>query len=88
MTDSEKRARGTWTCKVCGREFALIEEELYTARDDKATGFATIAQGKEPGLYDAIDCPHCGCQNILQKRLRYAEVEEVCVDEVEDESDE
>lgn len=62
---------GMAKCKICDRSFALIAEKHYIARDAAETGLAT-AFGKTPEaeLYDAFDCPHCGCQNIMQKRKR------------------
>lgn len=46
-------------CKVCGTKFNAIIERHYLARDN----------GKE-GLYDAFDCPMCGCQVIAKERKR------------------
>lgn len=73
--------KGAWTCRICGRDFPLIFEEHYTARNTSMTGLAAaIASRSEPAIYDAFDCPHCGCQNIMQERRRntveaYAEEE-------------
>jgi hypothetical protein len=51
--------------------FPLIFEEHYTARNTGTTGLvAAIAAQSEPAIYDAFDCPHCGCQNITQERKR------------------
>lgn len=63
--------KGMITCGVCGRDLPLIIEEHYIARDTEKTGVVPALTGKqESGLYDAIDCPHCGCQIILQSRKR------------------
>lgn len=62
--------KGMATCKICGRDFPLITEERYTVRDVERTGIATAFGGSESNLYDAFDCPHCGCQNIIQERKR------------------
>lgn len=64
----ERKIPGMHTCCVCGRDFPLVWEEQYTARDREPEGIATLVGGREPTLYDAMDCPHCGCQNILQSR--------------------
>lgn len=62
-------SKGMVTCKVCGRDFALIAEEHYIARDVEETGIAVVlGRKKEAEQYDAFDCPHCGCQNIMQVR--------------------
>lgn len=66
----EKKVVGSAVCKVCGRNFPLIYEKRYTARDNEKSGVAMTLAGSESVLYDAIDCPHCGCQNILQTRKR------------------
>lgn len=60
--------KGMTTCKVCGRDFPLMAEEHYIARDAEKTGIANIISGSEATLYDAFECPHCGCQNIIQER--------------------
>lgn len=57
------------TCKVCGRDFALIIEEHYIARDHEKTGLIPALSGQdEATIYDAFDCPHCGSQYIAQER--------------------
>lgn len=61
--------KGMTTCKVCGRDFALMIEEHYVARDLEKKGVLSALSGEvESGEYDAFDCPHCGCQNIMQSR--------------------
>lgn len=66
----ERKIPGMYTCCVCGRDFPLVWEERYVARNETPTGLAALAGNSEPTLYDAIDCPYCGCQNILQVRRR------------------
>jgi len=58
--------KGMYTCKICDRDFPLLEEEHYTTKIRK-TGLSAIAGGEER-LHDAFDCPHCGCQNIVGER--------------------
>lgn len=59
----------TLTCKVCGEEFRPHKDHRYTVV-------------KHPGLFipslffDAIDCPHCGCQAIIGDRLGAAVIED------------
>ena len=79
--------KGAWTCKICGRDFPLISEEHYTARNANMSGFvAAIGVQSEPKIYDAFDCPHCGCQNIMQERKR--NTVEVDAEEEPDEEEE
>lgn len=50
-------------CKICGTKFNAVIERHYLARDNGKTGLA-VAFGStaEECLYDAFDCPMCGCQ--------------------------
>lgn len=61
--------KGMRTCSVCKRDFPLMREDRYTVSERKKTGLVAAFGNAEPGLYDAIDCPHCGCQNVLQVRM-------------------
>lgn len=58
-------------CKVCGCKFNAIVERHYVARDNGKTG-SSVAFGptSEESLYDAFDCPMCGCQIIANARKR------------------
>lgn len=62
--------KGLMTCKVCGRDFALNAEDHYIARDVMKKGgvVPAIIGDVEATLWDAFDCPHCGCQNVIQER--------------------
>lgn len=51
-------SKGMYTCEVCGRDFALIAEERHTVHSPVG-GF----------LFDAFDCPHCGCENLVNSRM-------------------
>lgn len=63
--------KGMVTCKVCGRDFPLIAENRYTARDSGKTGaLVGLTVQDEERNYDAFDCPHCGCQNVMQERKK------------------
>lgn len=64
------KIKGMYTCDVCGRDFPLIAEERYTVRGAERSGLATAISFEEADRYDAFDCPHCGCQNAVNKRLR------------------
>lgn len=58
-------------CKICGTEFPPIRERHYISRDLTKTGLAAAFESSdEPMLFDAFDCPNCGCQIITQQRKR------------------
>ena len=58
-------------CKVCGTKFNAIVEKHYIARDNGKTGLAVaFGSNSEESLYDAFDCPMCGCQVITKERKR------------------
>ena len=48
-------------CSVCGNGIKLKKEKVYIAKECNSLVNSTI--------YNAIDCPFCGCQTILKKRL-------------------
>ena len=64
MSDNEK------TCQVCGSRIIFDAASHYVARDDARVGIAALSGGNEPQIYDAIECPKCGCQIILGRRKR------------------
>lgn len=78
-----------YECKVCGSEFELNIENHYISKDDGVTGIATVVKKEEEKLYDAYDCPICGCQNLIQDRKRRLLFDDVLNDEneLEDEED-
>ena len=59
-----------YKCKICNEEFTLRKTNHYIARDNGKSGLASLAGGPEVMLYDAFDCPHCGCQSVIQVRKR------------------
>jgi hypothetical protein len=68
-----QKTPGMTFCKVCGRPFALNAEDHYISADIETTGITSIISKTEPETYDSFDCPHCGCQNVMQIRKK-----EVC----------
>lgn len=56
-------------CKSCGHVFELTEQRHYIARE-KTEMFLIASNKMEPTLYDAFDCPICGCQYIANERKR------------------
>lgn len=51
-------------CKSCGKQFDLVKENKYIVQENK--GLNGIATGTKK--FECFDCPHCGCQNILNIR--------------------
>jgi DNA-directed RNA polymerase subunit RPC12/RpoP len=62
-----------YKCKACKKRFQLTAENRYTARIATKTGIISAMQNEEPTLFDAFDCPYCGCQNLLNVRERQFE---------------
>ena len=69
-----EKIKGMTTCKICGRDFPLISEEHYISKEAGKMGFAALAGGPAPVLFDSFDCPHCGCQNNMQQRNRSTDI--------------
>lgn len=49
-------------CNVCGRRFRLLAKNRYEVVRRPA-GLNCLVEGTV--YYNAFDCPHCGCQNIV-----------------------
>lgn len=47
-------------CSFCGNTFEIEIDKKYVVKNIEAGRIA---------YYDAMDCPKCGCQNIIWKRL-------------------
>lgn len=61
----KKRVR----CDFCSTE--LTNEKCYTVRGKMVEGLAAaLSSTLEPTLYDAVDCPKCGKQEIVGIRER------------------
>lgn len=79
-------------CKICGKEFEANLDRHYVARDNGKTGITVAISNSEEKLYDAFDCPACGCQVVVQERKRQYivpnEVEANEEEEVEEEVEE
>lgn len=52
-------------CNVCNHKF-LVDKEKIT-QFVETSGLTTIL--KEVKVYDAMDCPKCGCQKVLWPRF-------------------
>lgn len=62
----------TYICEVCGSKIIPSKSHRYTAKGRISTGGinnAITGVFTEPELYDAYDCPVCGCQFIAGKRF-------------------
>lgn len=58
-------------CNVCEFEFTPNKEDHYIARaNGKEGAFISLSTRDEGNIYDAFDCPVCGCQKLVQHRLR------------------
>lgn len=65
-----KEGTKTIECKICGAEFTPTKEMHYIAREKGITGLTVIVKNDESEIYDAFDCPQCGCQLVAQNRYR------------------
>lgn len=70
-------------CNVCGAKIEPIKSAHYIARNEGTAGLAAAISKQEETLYDAFDCPVCGCQRIAQER-KYVFYDDVCADETSD----
>ena len=57
-------------CNVCGARFRPLARQRYTARDNAVMGAVAALSCHEEVLFDAFDCPICGCQIVAQERKR------------------
>ena len=81
--------KGMTTCKVCERDFPLIVEDHYVAQDPQKVGaIANLINVDRAFEFDAFDCPHCGCQNIMQNRKPHLFSEEYFDEEEKEEENE
>ena len=65
-------------CKVCGSYMRLCSKNRYEITKEPV-GLSCLVAG--PVIYEAFDCPKCGCQNIVNiresKRMQTEEKEEL-----------
>ena len=54
-------------CKICGRFFRLKSENRYEVSDRQLVP-ALTSLIKKATVFEAFDCPWCGCQNIVNVR--------------------
>lgn len=55
-----------WRCKVCKVEFSLtkLKDKKYVAHENKGVTGALSGYKR----FECVDCPYCGCQNVLNER--------------------
>lgn len=73
-------------CNVCGRRFRLRAKNRYEVAI-RPVGLNCLTQGTV--YYNAFDCPHCGCQNIVGifEQVNRKDNEEQPQEEREDENE-
>lgn len=54
-------------CSVCGEQVELKKENRYEVVFKAGTLHKSF--GAKDQLYEAFDCPHCGCQMLMQERF-------------------
>lgn len=54
-------------CSICGEQIELRKENRYEVLI-KASALQK-SFGNKDHLYEAFDCPNCGCQMIMQERF-------------------
>ena len=51
-----------YKCNTCGKRFRLLAKNRYEIMK-RPIGFNCLVQ--DTVYFNAFDCPHCGCQNII-----------------------
>ena len=54
-------------CSICGEQVELRKENRYEVVIE--AGVLQKSLGAKDHLYEAFDCPHCGCQMLMQERF-------------------
>lgn len=62
-------------CEVCGNYINLESNSRYSVLEHLSVGLfsSKTLQPEIARIYDAFDCPVCGCQFVAKERLRNAE---------------
>ena len=55
-------------CSICGEQVELRKENRYEVVIE--AGVLQKSLGAKDHLYEAFDCPQCGCQIVAQQRKR------------------
>lgn len=54
-------------CSICGEQVELRKENRYEVVIEAGTLQKSF--GAKDHLYEAFDCPYCGCQMLMQERF-------------------
>ena len=54
-------------CKVCEKEFELLKKNKYIVNVE-LTALQRAFGMVSDKVYEAFDCPYCGCQNLVNER--------------------
>jgi len=54
-------------CKVCGKKFMPGKDQPVYLVGERLSVVEVMT--KMPKAYEAVDCPRCGCQNLLNIRM-------------------
>lgn len=52
-------------CKICNKKFELLKENRYMVTNENLKEISKIGLSN---VFEAFDCPYCGCQNIVGNR--------------------
>ena len=64
-------------CKSCGKKFTPIKGAVYQVREEST--LVEAIGGNTKKIYEAIDCPKCGCQKLLGIRIpKFEETDKDC----------
>lgn len=66
-------------CSICGEQVELRKENRYEVIIEAGTLQKSF--GAKDHLYEAFDCPKCGCQMLIQERFPVPVKEEIKVTE-------
>lgn len=64
-------------CSVCGKEFELIGSNMYLTREESVAPLDSNASHYEVKVFESFDCPHCNCQNRVNRRFPKFEAIEI-----------
>ncbi len=61
-------------CGVCGYRVTPKKEEIYVVEEPRGVMEALT---QPPKRYNAMDCPYCGCQIVMNRRFQRVEVKPI-----------
>lgn len=58
-------------CKVCGRRMRLKSEDRYEViKTEELAPFEALTKVPKTTIFEVFDCRKCGCQNIVNTRIK------------------